>query len=72
MVDIGGMSTSPVLIGPDFTKFTRKDKLDRFLNTPLFMDMGKQIGTDNLDSLYSRTIKADVATVSCQWHFKQV
>merc|ERR1740123_2978932 len=63
MVDIGGMSTSPVLISPDFTKYTRKDKPDRYLNTPLFLDMWKQIKNDNTYSLYSWTIKADAATV---------
>merc|ERR1711874_284129 len=36
-VDIGGMTTHPVLVGPDFTKYFRKDKPDRYLNTPLFM-----------------------------------
>jgi len=62
-VDIGGMTTSPVLVGPDFTKYFRKDKPDRYLNTPLFMDMWKQIKADNTYSLYSWTIKADAATV---------
>merc|ERR1712218_449386 len=62
-VDIGGMTTSPVLISPDFTKYKRKDKPDRYLNTPLFMDMWKQIKADNTYSLYSWTIKADAATV---------
>merc|ERR1712079_39293 len=62
-VDIGGLTTHPVLISPDFTKYTRKDKPDRYLNTPLFMDMWKQIKADNTYSLYSWTIKADAATV---------
>merc|ERR1719325_282429 len=62
-VDIGGMTTSPVLVGPDFTKYKRKDKPDRYLNTPLFMDMWKQIKANNTYSLYSWTIKADAATV---------
>jgi len=62
-VDIGGMTTSPVLISPDFTKYNRKDKPDRYLNTPLFMDVWKQIKADNTYSLYSWTIKADAATV---------
>merc|ERR1712111_303027 len=56
------MTTSPVLVGPDFTKYFRKDKPDRYLNTPLFMDMWKQIKADNTYSLYSWTIKADAAT----------
>jgi len=63
MVDIGGMTTHPVLVGPDFTKYFRKDKPDRYLNTPLFMDMWKQIAADNTYSLYSWTIKADAGTV---------
>merc|ERR1711936_1220557 len=50
-VDIGGVSTAPVLISPDFTKYFRKDKPDRYLNTPLFMDMWKQIKDDNKYSL---------------------
>merc|ERR1712026_203656 len=62
-VDIGGMTTAPVLISPDFTKYFRKDKPDRYLNTPLFLDMWKQIKTDNTYSLYSWTVKADAATV---------
>jgi len=63
MVDIGGTTTHPVLVGPDFTKYFRKDKPDRYLNTPLFMDMWKQIAADNTYSLYSWTIKADAGTV---------
>jgi len=62
-VDIGGVSTAPVLISPDFTKYFRKDKPDRYLNTPLFMDMWKQIKDDNRYSLYAWTIKADASTV---------
>jgi len=62
-VDIGGIFTSPVLISPDFTKYTRQDKPDHYLNTPLFMDMWKQIKADNKYSLYAWTIKADASTV---------
>jgi hypothetical protein len=63
VVDIGGLSTAAVLISPDFTKYTRKDKPDRYLNTPLFMDMWKQIAAENKYSLYAWTVKADAATV---------
>jgi len=63
VVDIGGISTAAVLISPDFTKFFRKDKPDRYLNTPLFMDMWRQIKAENKYAVYSWTVKADAATV---------
>jgi len=63
VVDMGGVSTAAVLISPDFTKYFRKDKPDRYLNTPLFMDMWKQIKADNKYAMYSWTVKADASTV---------
>merc|ERR1711963_1039185 len=69
-VDIGGISTSPVLISPDFTKYTRQDKPDHYLNTPLFMDMWKQIKADNHYSLYARPSRRMQALFSCRLHLK--
>jgi len=63
MVDFGGIKTHPVLINPDFTNYLRKDKPDRYLNTPLYMDVWKQIKTEGNYALYSWTVKAEVATV---------
>jgi len=62
-VDFGGVETAPVLINPDFTNYMRKDKPDRYLNTPLYMDVWKQIKTEGNYALYSWTVKAEVATV---------
>jgi len=41
----------------------RKDKPNRYLNTPLYMDVWKQIKTEGNYALYSWTVKAEVATV---------
>ena len=63
MVDFGGVKTQPVLINADFEKYFRKDKPDRYLNTPLYMEAWKQIKAEGNYALYSWTVKADVATV---------
>jgi len=63
-VDIGGgVSSAPVLISPDFTKYMRKDKPDRYLNTPLYMDAWRQIKAEGRYALFSWTVKVDPATV---------
>ena len=58
-----GAKTQPVLINADFTKYFRKDKPDRYLNTPLYMEAWKQIKVEGNYALYSWTVEADVATV---------
>jgi len=71
LVDFGGVKTQPVLINADFTKYFRKDKPDRYLNTPLFMEAWKQIKAEGNYALYSWTVKADVATVFLPNQLKQ-
>jgi len=61
-IDFGGSST---VVQPtaDWKNFMRKDKPGRYLNTPLFMGVWKQIKAENKYPSFAWTVKADVPTV---------
>jgi len=62
-VDIGGASTTAVVPTGDWKQVLRKDKPDKYLNTPLFMGAWKQIKAENSYLGFSWTVKADIPTV---------
>jgi len=70
-VDFGGVYSYPVLVNQDFTKYMRKDKPDRYLNTPLYLEVWKQIKAEGKYAYYSWTVKAEVATVFLPWQLKR-
>jgi len=61
-IDFGGSST---VVQPtaEWKQFMRKDKPDRYLNTPLFMGAWKQIKAESSYLSFAWTVKADPATV---------
>jgi len=62
-VDMGGASTTQVVPTADWKKYKRTDKPTKYLNTPLFMGVWKQIKVENVYPQFSWTIKADIPTV---------
>merc|ERR1712113_893133 len=62
-LDIGGASTTAVTPTAEFRTIMRKDKPEKYLNTPLFMGAWKQIKAEGVYSSFSWTVKADIPTV---------
>lgn len=65
-----GVSTMQVPITADYTKYTRKDKPDHYVNTPLFMGAWNILKAEGKYLSFDWVVKVDAPTVFLPWKLR--